>query len=112
MGTSLGRRISEKNQVLVGQVVLPVELCFHPPTEQVHTVSVSATVVQNFRLIALEPWKKLIIQTCHPVLAIIRKFFKFEKAIILSKMFSFLFKKAGSHLQYVCNNCAKFQIDC
>ena len=24
----------------------------------------------------------------------------------------FLFKKAGAHLQYVCNNCAKLQIDC
>ena len=24
----------------------------------------------------------------------------------------FLFKKADAHLQYVCNDCAKFQIDC
>ena len=26
-------------------------------------------------------------------------------------IFSF-FEKAGAHLQYVCNNCANFQIDC
>ena len=28
------------------------------------------------------------------------------------RVFFFLFKKAGAHFQYVCNNCAKFQTDC
>ena len=27
-------------------------------------------------------------------------------------MIFFLFKKKGAHLQYACNICAKFQIDC
>ena len=35
----------------------------------------------------------------------------FVKTVILSKIIFFLIKKAGSHLQYVCNNCAKFQVD-
>ena len=45
----------------------------------------------------------------------------FVKAVILSRIIFFLIKKkkkkeeeeeeASAHLQYVCNNCSKFQID-
>ena len=71
----------------------------------------SSTFVQSFKLTAQNLWKETFIQNCYPELAVYRKFSNFEKAVVLSKIF-FFFKKAESQLQYVCNNYAKFQIDC
>ena len=65
----------------------------------------------KFQIDCLKLWKELIIQTCHPVLELTHIFSKFEKAVILSKILFDKIKKAGAHLQYVCNNCEKSQID-
>ena len=54
----------------------------------------------------------MIIQTFHSGLARNCMISESKNAVILSKMSFFLFKKGGAHLQYACNICATFQIDC
>ena len=72
----------------------------------------SVTIMKCFRLSAKKNWNELIIQSWHPVLAITRNLFKFKETIILSKLIFCPFQEQRRTLRYVCNNRAKFQIDC
>ena len=77
----------------------------------IFNVHVLLTKLTIFK-IAWKLWEKLLTQTWYPILKHNPKIDYIENAVILSIIIFFFFKKSHVHLQYACNICAKFQIDC
>ena len=66
--------------------------------KQMHSCSMPIASVKSLERIAQKLWKKLITQTCHPIVAIPRKISEFGKDIILSNMIIFFILKRQLHI--------------